>query len=306
MAAASAPLGYAPMEYSASLGSPHQSIESLLDDWCVAKRKKDFRTADALRDQLRTRGVEPDMVRPPGSCLSDVRAYKRQEGGASAPPGHLGPLDAAAVQAAPLQASLFSHMLQQASFTRTSVEQAGAEERAQHRLKQPSLMTPLPKMEPVGRDPVAAAVLEEAIAAMQQAFASMGGIAALEATYHSGGSATALQAAHMAGAAAATVAAKVAGGMPVNAPSQPHPAPRPPPPPPPPQQQQQLQLPLPPPPPPPPPRMVPGGMRFDRETEDLLDEWCVAKRRYRRHTASSPPQPSHRFANDEPPPSHPE
>eukprot|EP00316_Scyphosphaera_apsteinii_P024136 CAMPEP_0119327044 /NCGR_PEP_ID=MMETSP1333-20130426/69799_1 /TAXON_ID=418940 /ORGANISM="Scyphosphaera apsteinii, Strain RCC1455" /LENGTH=324 /DNA_ID=CAMNT_0007335521 /DNA_START=10 /DNA_END=984 /DNA_ORIENTATION=+ len=59
-------------------------IDTLLDDWVVAKRKKDFTLADRLRDEIRARGVEPDQARPAGSLLSDIRAYKRQETGQTA------------------------------------------------------------------------------------------------------------------------------------------------------------------------------------------------------------------------------
>jgi cysteinyl-tRNA synthetase len=37
-----------------------------LDKWLLAKRSKDFVTADAIRDELRSMGVDPDTVRPPG------------------------------------------------------------------------------------------------------------------------------------------------------------------------------------------------------------------------------------------------
>merc|ERR1719291_188316 len=57
------------------------TIETMLDDWCVAKRKKDFALADKLRDQLKALGVDAQAARPPGSLLGDIRAYKRQAGG---------------------------------------------------------------------------------------------------------------------------------------------------------------------------------------------------------------------------------
>merc|ERR1719497_184814 len=40
--------------------------EMQLDNWLAAKRSKDFATADAIRDELRSMGVDPDTVRPPG------------------------------------------------------------------------------------------------------------------------------------------------------------------------------------------------------------------------------------------------
>ena len=39
---------------------PNQAMNDLLDDWQVAKRKKDFTTADRLRNELRVLGVEAD------------------------------------------------------------------------------------------------------------------------------------------------------------------------------------------------------------------------------------------------------
>mmetsp|Transcript_41163 Transcript_41163/g.68446 ORF Transcript_41163/g.68446 Transcript_41163/m.68446 type:complete len:340 (+) Transcript_41163:162-1181(+) len=39
--------------------------EKMLDNWVLAKRGKDFPTADRLRDQLRAKGIEPDKARPP-------------------------------------------------------------------------------------------------------------------------------------------------------------------------------------------------------------------------------------------------
>ena len=43
---------------------PDAVIDRLLDEWVAAKRAKDFATADRIRDQLRSKGVEPDNVRP--------------------------------------------------------------------------------------------------------------------------------------------------------------------------------------------------------------------------------------------------
>merc|ERR1719183_2611554 len=39
-------------------------IEAQLDRWVAAKRDKDFATADAIRSDLRSMGVEPDTIRP--------------------------------------------------------------------------------------------------------------------------------------------------------------------------------------------------------------------------------------------------
>merc|ERR1712232_187659 len=41
-------------------------MDEQLDNWLIAKRQKDFATADAIRDELRAIGVDPDTVRPPG------------------------------------------------------------------------------------------------------------------------------------------------------------------------------------------------------------------------------------------------
>merc|ERR1711972_1026451 len=41
-------------------------IDEQLDKWLIAKKQKDFATADAIRDELRSLGVDPDTVRPRG------------------------------------------------------------------------------------------------------------------------------------------------------------------------------------------------------------------------------------------------
>eukprot|EP00927_Polykrikos_kofoidii_P071655 TRINITY_DN6790_c0_g1_i1.p1 TRINITY_DN6790_c0_g1~~TRINITY_DN6790_c0_g1_i1.p1 ORF type:complete len:602 (-),score=111.01 TRINITY_DN6790_c0_g1_i1:251-2056(-) len=41
-----------------------REIDRQLDRWVEAKRTKDFETADAIRTQLRLKGIEPDEVRP--------------------------------------------------------------------------------------------------------------------------------------------------------------------------------------------------------------------------------------------------
>jgi len=48
--------------------------EAQLDRWVQAKRDKDFATADAIRAELRARGIEPDLVRP-----SDRDAQMQQQ-----------------------------------------------------------------------------------------------------------------------------------------------------------------------------------------------------------------------------------
>merc|ERR1719277_571897 len=41
------------------------TTEAKLDRWMQAKREKDFGTADAIRSELRSVGLEPDQLRPP-------------------------------------------------------------------------------------------------------------------------------------------------------------------------------------------------------------------------------------------------
>merc|ERR1719159_2070767 len=45
-------------------GSWH--AEADLDKWVEAKRNKDYRAADAYRDNLRSQGIEPEVHRPVG------------------------------------------------------------------------------------------------------------------------------------------------------------------------------------------------------------------------------------------------
>lgn len=47
--------------------------ESQLEQWVIAKRKKDFSTADALRAELRAKGVEPDQARPSDRMEADMQ-----------------------------------------------------------------------------------------------------------------------------------------------------------------------------------------------------------------------------------------
>ena len=39
------------------------ATEAKLDRWVDAKRRKEFATADAIRDELRRQGIEPDAAR---------------------------------------------------------------------------------------------------------------------------------------------------------------------------------------------------------------------------------------------------
>eukprot|EP00445_Apocalathium_hangoei_P022364 CAMPEP_0203889566 /NCGR_PEP_ID=MMETSP0359-20131031/33108_1 /ASSEMBLY_ACC=CAM_ASM_000338 /TAXON_ID=268821 /ORGANISM="Scrippsiella Hangoei, Strain SHTV-5" /LENGTH=1572 /DNA_ID=CAMNT_0050811013 /DNA_START=25 /DNA_END=4746 /DNA_ORIENTATION=- len=60
--------GAAPSRFGASQAAVapryDPAIEAKLDRWVAAKREKDFRTADALRAELRTHGIDPDSARP--------------------------------------------------------------------------------------------------------------------------------------------------------------------------------------------------------------------------------------------------
>jgi len=59
-----------PPAYTLQQSQPGQKFdpatELVLDQWVQAKRDKDFVTADTIRSDLRARGIEPDIVRPPG------------------------------------------------------------------------------------------------------------------------------------------------------------------------------------------------------------------------------------------------
>mmetsp|Transcript_129296 Transcript_129296/g.322292 ORF Transcript_129296/g.322292 Transcript_129296/m.322292 type:complete len:1016 (+) Transcript_129296:43-3090(+) len=50
------------------------STEARLDQWVAAKRDKDFTTADAIREELRAKGIEPDLVRPSDKDLQRTSA----------------------------------------------------------------------------------------------------------------------------------------------------------------------------------------------------------------------------------------
>ena len=39
--------------------------EAILDAWVEAKQRGDFKSADRMRRDLRARGIEPDLERPP-------------------------------------------------------------------------------------------------------------------------------------------------------------------------------------------------------------------------------------------------
>jgi len=59
-------------------GSYDAETEEQLAKWVAAKREKDFATADAIRAELRTKGVEPDSVRPPGHDIIIDEEIERQ------------------------------------------------------------------------------------------------------------------------------------------------------------------------------------------------------------------------------------
>eukprot|EP00747_Dinoflagellata_sp_TGD_P023620 gnl/TRDRNA2_/TRDRNA2_129943_c0_seq4.p1 gnl/TRDRNA2_/TRDRNA2_129943_c0~~gnl/TRDRNA2_/TRDRNA2_129943_c0_seq4.p1 ORF type:complete len:455 (+),score=47.79 gnl/TRDRNA2_/TRDRNA2_129943_c0_seq4:73-1437(+) len=44
-----------------------QQIETMLDEWVEAKRGKNFAVADRIRNELRAKGIEPEVERPAGS-----------------------------------------------------------------------------------------------------------------------------------------------------------------------------------------------------------------------------------------------
>jgi len=64
-------------------------VEAMLDEWVAAKRAHDFDTADRIREELRTRGVQPDKARPPigADLLENSSAAPLQLQRASAPIG---------------------------------------------------------------------------------------------------------------------------------------------------------------------------------------------------------------------------
>uniref|UniRef100_A0A7S4UV66 Uncharacterized protein n=1 Tax=Alexandrium monilatum TaxID=311494 RepID=A0A7S4UV66_9DINO len=53
--------------------------EAQLDRWVVAKREKDFTAADAIRADLRSRGIEPDSVRPSDKDLREKVTVRHAE-----------------------------------------------------------------------------------------------------------------------------------------------------------------------------------------------------------------------------------
>merc|ERR1712066_884983 len=55
-----------PVSSTAQAAEEDEETDEQLDRWLVAKRSKDFETADAIRDELRAVGVDPDTVRPRG------------------------------------------------------------------------------------------------------------------------------------------------------------------------------------------------------------------------------------------------
>ena len=56
-------------------------MDRRLDEWVAAKRKKDFATADRLREELRRAGVDPDKARPRDLADSDRMAGYGGRGG---------------------------------------------------------------------------------------------------------------------------------------------------------------------------------------------------------------------------------
>jgi len=63
---AAAQTGNPMMQMSTSVGNYDAETEVQLDQWVQAKREKDFTMADAIRELLRAKGVEPDQARPSG------------------------------------------------------------------------------------------------------------------------------------------------------------------------------------------------------------------------------------------------
>merc|ERR1711924_100304 len=54
----------------AGVNTGDPEIEAKLDQWLIAKRSKDFASADMIRDELRAQGNDPDTVRPRGWTAS--------------------------------------------------------------------------------------------------------------------------------------------------------------------------------------------------------------------------------------------
>lgn len=52
-------------DHDRARSGPDPWVEDQLDRWVDAKRAKDFKTADRLREDLRKNGVDPDKARPP-------------------------------------------------------------------------------------------------------------------------------------------------------------------------------------------------------------------------------------------------
>merc|ERR1740121_1419809 len=68
MRAAPMQMRAAPMQMQVHRPAHDIQLEETLDAWVEAKKAKDFPTADALRAELRNRGVDPDKARPFGSA----------------------------------------------------------------------------------------------------------------------------------------------------------------------------------------------------------------------------------------------
>merc|ERR1712207_66691 len=60
-------------------GDPY--TDEQLDKWLVAKRSRDFTTADAIRDELRSMGVDPEEVRPKEETFKIDQSKWEQYGG---------------------------------------------------------------------------------------------------------------------------------------------------------------------------------------------------------------------------------
>jgi len=59
-------------------GNYDAETEEQLDQWVAAKREKNFATADAIRAELRIKGIDPDTVRPPGHDIIIDEDIERQ------------------------------------------------------------------------------------------------------------------------------------------------------------------------------------------------------------------------------------
>merc|ERR1719238_2423287 len=53
--------------------------EAMLDEWVEAKRSRDFKRANSIRNELRRRGVEPSDHRPDNRSRGYDRGYDREQ-----------------------------------------------------------------------------------------------------------------------------------------------------------------------------------------------------------------------------------